>query len=254
MQRERLKEIVFENKHYKDLNPVHAGNERCFGGHFFGPAVRENYLIHYVLSGEGDFFVPGGKYHVTEGHFFLIKPEEVTTYKADEENPWEYVWIGFEGEAADKLEKEERRVVECDSEPFIKIREILYEDSFREEKAISALFLILTAFFDEGRHDLVSRAKNYIKTYYMEQITVEKMAKNMGYSRQHLARSFKSGTGMSVKDFIVATRLENAKKLLKNGFSVKETAYLCGYNDAFNFSKAYKKKFGTAPLNTKNGV
>ena len=41
--------------------------------------------------------------------------------------------------------------------------------------------------------------------------------------------------------------MEEAKKLLKKGYGVSESAYMSGYNDAFNFSKAFKKRFGISP-------
>ncbi len=240
-------EIIFEDKGYKDLNPIRTGHEACTSNHSFGPAVRQNYLIHYVKSGTGRLYSPEGEYEVFPGQLFLIRPGEINTYTADREHPWDYIWVEFSGDATKLLEKTQKRVVDCGSEPFLRLLSLLKREDFREEFAISALFTILTSFFETGHQNLVSKIKNYISSNYMKEIQIGTLAKDLGYSRQHIARLFKEQTGMSVKDYLTQTRLENSKTFLKNGFTVKETAYLCGYNDCFNFSKAYKAVFGVSP-------
>ena len=47
--------------------------------------------------------------------------------------------------------------------------------------------------------------------------------------------------------------MEQARILLKKGYGVGETATAVGYKDPFNFSKAYKGYFGTAPKQEKSG-
>ena len=55
----------------------------------FGPATRNEYLIHYVVSGKGYF---NGS-PVGEGEGFLITPHSYEHYYADESDPWAYLWI-----------------------------------------------------------------------------------------------------------------------------------------------------------------
>lgn len=247
-------EIIFENKGYTDINPVRTGHEACKSRHGFGPHIRQNYLIHYVMNGCGTLYAPDGEYRVFPGQLFLIRPNEVTTYTADESNPWEYIWVEFGGEAAKLLDNVQKRVTDCDGEPFIRLLKLMHRDDFREEYAIASVFLILTSFFEPTYQNMVSKIKNYISSNYMQEVRIETLAKNLGYTRQHIARLFKKETGMSIKDFLTQTRLNNAQNLLKEGFSVSETAYLCGYNDSFNFSKAYKSMFGVSPSMHKSNV
>ena len=51
--------VVSENKTFQDLNPLFVGYEYCEPGHCFGPAVREYYLLHYIMAGKGSYFVEG---------------------------------------------------------------------------------------------------------------------------------------------------------------------------------------------------
>ena len=68
--------------------------------HKAGPAVKTFYLIHFVLEGEGDFYVGNAHYHLKKGQGFLIEPDTPATYISDEHHPWRYVWFGFSGRCA----------------------------------------------------------------------------------------------------------------------------------------------------------
>ena len=47
--------------------------------------------------------VNGAAYNLQEGDLFLAKPNQLITYAADETDPWEYYWVGFNGACANKL-------------------------------------------------------------------------------------------------------------------------------------------------------
>lgn len=65
-------------------------------GHSFGPAVREYFLLHYVVRGKGIFRRGKREYTLQAGEIFVIRPGEVTYYEADMRDPWEYMWAGFD--------------------------------------------------------------------------------------------------------------------------------------------------------------
>ena len=39
-----------------DLNIYQCGSEICNSEHSYGPAVRDHFLFHYIVSGKGIFF------------------------------------------------------------------------------------------------------------------------------------------------------------------------------------------------------
>ena len=47
--------IIIKDEGFSDLNPLQFGYESCNKSHFFGPAVRTYWLIHFVVSGSGIF-------------------------------------------------------------------------------------------------------------------------------------------------------------------------------------------------------
>ena len=51
----------------------YCGYEKCEGGHFWGPAVRNQYLLHYVISGKGTYTVGEETYTLHANECFLIR-------------------------------------------------------------------------------------------------------------------------------------------------------------------------------------
>ena len=93
---------IFPNENFIDLCLYQYGYEKCNPGHSFGPAARNHYLFHYILSGTGTLLADDTKgitqnYQIRSGQGFMIFPGQVTTYIADSNVPWEYLWVEFDG-------------------------------------------------------------------------------------------------------------------------------------------------------------
>ena len=83
-----------------ELSIFNCGIERCAPGQTWGPGIRDHYLIHLVLSGKGVFEVSGRTWEVSAGDLFFARPSQLIRYTADEQQPWEYSWVGFNGACA----------------------------------------------------------------------------------------------------------------------------------------------------------
>ncbi len=93
---------IFKNDVYIDLTLYQYGWQKCNPLHSCGPRKKNHFLFHYVISGKGKLTtkdnVSGTKiYNLEENTGFIIFPEQVAFYSADEENPWEYAWLEFDG-------------------------------------------------------------------------------------------------------------------------------------------------------------
>lgn len=73
------------------------GYEECEPGHFYGPAVRRSWLIHYITEGKGTFCCQGKCWKLTKGDLFFCRPGVEIEYHADQDDPWAYGWIGLQG-------------------------------------------------------------------------------------------------------------------------------------------------------------
>jgi AraC-like DNA-binding protein len=243
-----MHDIVIVNRGLQDLNPRILGYERCRAGKSFGPAVRSYTLIHYVTDGKGRVYKDSGNYEVHAGEAFLILPGEVVTYAADQEDPWSYQWIGFDGELA-KSFASLPPVFSLSATFTQKMLETEGRDQ-REYRIAAALFEMYAALFGEQKTecDYVRRVKDHIRAVYMQELRVEEIARSMNLDRRYLSRYFKEKTGQTVQEYLISVRMEEAQKMLLQGRSVAEAALLSGYQDPFHFSKMFKRRFGISPL------
>lgn len=248
-----MKSYIIQNKHYTDLNPTDFGYEHCTPGKSFGPYIRDYYLLHFVVSGKGRLYCDNTVYNITSGQFFIINPDEVTTYKADEQDPWHYIWIGFTGSMADKYDFLKQRVVEYSGSVFYDLLNIEQYENTREEFLLSKLYALITE-LSADKHEpskYVKATKIYIQSNYMIDIHITDIAKDIGIDRSYLSKLFKSEMNMTFQEYLILTRLTKATEFLKKGFSVKEVAFMCGYKEPCTFSRAYKKHFHSTPKSIK---
>ena len=239
------------------------GHEYCISGHRYGPAIRDCYLIHFVIRGTGRLITEEGEFSLDGGEGFLIHPGEVTTYIADDADPWEYLWVGVGATKEHELMlrrhglesgvhcfvyRDEREVL-----PYLKTN---VEDSvlYRNEYAQGAFYLLLSTVEEvesghrsKGDHYL-QMCYDYMENVYGEDLTVERLASHLNVSRSYLYRVFKAELGVSPQRAILEFRLEKAARLIEKGnISLTEIALSCGFCDLSHFSKAYKEKYGIRP-------
>lgn len=243
------KEILF-SANTTTLDPLFYGQQACEPNHEWGPGVRLYWLIHYVVSGKGIFRIRGKEYAVTAGSLFVVPPYEQVMYRADSEEPWEYMWVGFRvgGELPLKLEP----VIHC-PEAYNIFRAM--PDSQRLSggtKAYSTgllwqfFALLLDAHNPHG--DAVDLALNYIHSKYMYPLTVEDIAHTAGLERSYFTTLFTRQIGISPGKYLLNHRMEIAAALLtRDNCSVSTTALSVGYPDVYTFSKTFKRHFGLSP-------
>ena len=241
-------DIYYVNRHLQDLNPLFNGEERCYPGHSFGPAVRKYTLIHYIISGTGTIKKAEGEYRAGAGDAFLILPEEIVTYTSDVETPWHYTWIAFDGALSARFSE---LPAVLHNFPGSLLRELLEapDRGMREYHAAAVLMRLYAELFAEEkpRNHYVRRVQDYIRAQYMNPLRVETIAEQMNLDRRYLSRLFKQKTGNSIQEFLIAVRMEEAQRLLLVGHPVETVAQLCGYEDPCNFSKMFKRRYGVSP-------
>lgn len=244
-------EYLLENQKLTDLNPLFFGKEDCLPKHYHGPRIRPYTLIHYVYSGKGTVIKEHGETSVHEGQAFIIHPGEVVTYIADSENPWHYYWIGFDGKLTERF-KELNDVVEIPEYLFESIFQCA-EKSMCEYRVVALLYEIYIALFSksEVRSDYIKQVKDYVKAFYMQDISVENIAKSINLDRRYLSRIFKQRTGMTIQDYIINKRIKVSQTYLLQGYSVEEVAIMSGYLDVSNFSRIFKRRTGVSPMEWK---
>ena len=249
----------------KAVNIYYCGYEKCLPSHSFGPAIRSHYLIHFVLSGKGMFQSEIGKFPVKEGEAFLIRPQEITFYQADEQEPWEYAWIAFDGMEAERMLELCNLSYKNPVATFQKqaqMREELNQlvVSFKESKEsewewLGYFYLIFSKINKKAREEMqlydisyLHRAKEYINHNYSYPIRIREVAQYTGVERTYLYKIFMHYENSSPKQYLTQTRIRVAKELLKSTqYKITEVALSSGFHDASGFCKTFLQIEGITP-------
>ena len=242
-------EIVIDHG-YQGLNPVQFGWEHCKAGHDFGPAVRTHWLLHYVVSGFGEFVREGVTHHIGPGQIFVIPPYVETYYRADEERPWNYIWTGFTTEEIPEVFL--NPVIFCPDAGAI-FNEMItcgQMENGRSAFLTGCLWKLVGILQERGesKPDYIQKALNYMHSDYANGITIQKVADSVGLNRSYFFSIFSERVGMSPSEYLISLRLSKAAELMSvYGESPSTAAMSVGYEDLAHFSKIFKKHFGVSP-------
>ncbi len=246
----------------KAIAVYYCGYEKCASGHSFGPAVRTQYLLHFVISGKGTYSVGGVTYPVKAGQAFLIKPSEVTYYQADREAPWEYMWMAFDGidgkETVRRTGFQESYVAVIPRpEKFRRCMEAIIrefqEGGNREYRILSGFYGAMAqleqwenqATFEE---EYFRKAVDYIQNNYSYPVKIGDLARYVGIDRSYLYKIFQRREGVSPKEYLLLVRVNAAKNMLRTQqYSVGGIALSCGFSDSPSFCHHFKKLTGRTP-------
>lgn len=95
---------------------------------------------------------------------------------------------------------------------------------------------------------LVLDISNYIQHHLSEPVDIEALSKAMYLSRTHLAAKFKKETGITLTDFVLKEKTEEAKRLIRySDKTVSAISSFLGFSSQSHFSRVFKKYTGKTP-------
>lgn len=270
---------VFPNENFVDLSLYQFGKEQCSPAHSFGPAARNHYLFHYVISGTGRLFADTSngqtcEYQIKSGQGFMLFPRQISTYIADKNLPWEYTWVEFDGlrareiieiagltqdqpvyrassrELREKMKDEMLYIAENGNEsPFHLIGHLyLFIDYLSRSTASMKL-----STDGKVRDFYIKEALNYIEQNFQNDISIEGIASFCGLNRTYFGRIFKDAVGRSPQEFLMNYRMIKAAELLKlTQLSIGDIGNAVGYPNQLHFSRAFKNVYGISPREWRN--
>lgn len=237
--------------------------------------------LAYILSGEGRYRIEGNIYSVKEGDLLILNPgvQHQALSCPEAENPITEFFVGFTDISL--IGMPENFMMVPTGEHIVhttgELRQKLFKicSSMEAESAgyrqgryfmlkaylMQILLLVIReqcepiehkkgyAFESANKKYVVEQIVNYFEDHYNEKISLDQIAENMYLSPFYISKIFKSETGDTPIRHLINIRLEKAKELLENGFegSIQEVAASVGYDDAYHFSKLFKKYYGITP-------
>ena len=237
--------------------------------------------IAFVLSGSGRYCLDGNELEIAEGDLLIINPGVYHQWMkpADPENAAVVFFVGFldvqlegypanhlpmpdgnyilhtTGELRQKLFKicssMEAENADCRQGRYYMLKSYLMQLLVLviREQALPVPTAKGYSFESVSRKYVVEQMLSFFEDHYSEKISLDQIAENMYLSPFYISKIFKSETGASPIRHLINIRLEKAKELLEKGESgsIQEVANAVGYEDAYHFSKLFKKKYGISP-------
>lgn len=260
--------MQLKNRQFSEFYLCFCGCAECAPLHSFGPAVRPNYLIHLIIEGKGRYLAGDECYELEKGQGFLIEPEVQTFYQADEEEPWSYMWVAFDGtrvkEYLSGIGLGQGKITFC-CEHISDIKVMLFnimekntysvENDFLRQSFLYAFFAALsrnlTVDFlskNESENVYVRKAVEYIQNNFFKKMHISDIADFVGVSRGYLHKLFIRSLSQSPQEYLINYRLTRGAELLTGSrLPVETVAQSCGYEDPLVFAKQFKKLTGKTP-------
>jgi AraC-like DNA-binding protein len=238
--------------------------------------ILNEYQLLYNPEGEGIFRSEHVKEtRLREGDMFLLFPGEWHSYHPLNNRGWKSHWIGFKGENMDDRVKAgflspEKPIYHIGySDEIVQ----LYKQAFaaaQEEAAYSQQLMagivnhligmmyslernIQLMTRSQAQVDMISRARLRIRESLESDLTIQRVAEDLGVSYSNFRKLFKEFTGISPATYQQDLRLQRAKELLSTtNMSIKEIAYRLNFESPDYFSAKFKIKTGRRPSELRN--
>ncbi len=259
---EKAYKLEFAGEQTGSLYVTCCGLSRTEPMHSFGPALKPHYLIHYILSGKGKLVVGKEEYPLESGYGFLITPDELAFYQADEEEPWTYVWVGFNGTQAEEyvgnIGLSVRQPIfksDASEELYRIVKDMMEHNTYglsHDLRRNGQLGIFLSVIAEgskvekRGEGDkaniYVRKAVSFIQNNYCNPIKVTDVADYVCVNRSYLYTLFQKSMGMSPQQFLTTFRITKATELLQiTSLPIESIALSCGYHDPLVFTKAFRQ-------------
>ena len=264
--------VIHVNDHAttSDLYMYYCGIEPCEPGHTFGPAIREHYVIHYIVRGKGMLLINGQEYHLQENQGFLLCPGIVSKYIASETEPWEYIWVGFHGSNAASYLKlanlsadnpvftydKDDRIKDCLSD-MVRISDTYTYGANLKMQSLLYQFMAdlvdnntahLTPSSITTQYNYVRKALECIQLNYMNDLNVNKLSEYVNLNRSYLCSIFKKALDISPQAYITQYRINKSCEFLQNPtYSITDISLMVGYKDYAVYQRSFKKILNMSP-------
>ena len=104
-------------------------------------------------------------------------------------------------------------------------------------------------------YDELMKIIDYINCNFESDISLEKLANIAHMSPNYLCAAFKQMNGMTIWEYILIRRIDEAKKLLRSSTeSILNIQLACGYRSSSNFNKTFKRLVGMSPSEYRNQI
>ena len=239
-----------------------------------GRTLHEYQLV-YITKGKGTFSSESTpEQEVSKGQLLVLFPDEWHTYAPSTKTGWNEYYIGFEGEIANMLMREnfltkEKQVLDIGINEelvslFRRALDIAEADRTASQQYLSDIAMhIIGCLLSITQNKLyeemdnaaqkIESAKIIMQENIFKEIDAEELSAKLGLSYSWFRKVFKEYTGYSPAKYFQELKLRKAKQMLiESPLTIKEICYELNYTSAEHFFTVFKKQTGYTPTEYRN--
>ncbi len=232
-------------------------------------AHHEYYQIYYVIESTGTFLVDGKEHELSKDMFVFARPDTMHGIKElpqDIQSPLRILEAKFMV-LDHEFENELKQIpaVGCGTNEMRNLLRRAFSEGMDKDlyyaRVVEYQMCVLLYLMIRRSHEYAIllntnglsnekavKIKEYLDSKYAEDITLDGLASNVGYSKNYLCRIFRESTGNTINSYLTNVRINKAVELLAGtDMEVAQISRVVGYNNVFHFIKTFKKLVGVSP-------
>lgn len=231
--------------------------------------LHRSYELLCLHEGKLIANLDGRNFELNSGDMILILPYEIHSYTDMGSSICDITlfspdYIGeFYRQTSHKSLKSP--VFRISEKELSQIKSAVFYDNSRIFASKSCLYFLAdrlleqTSLIEKTSHtvhsDLLHQILLYIQEHYLENLTLQNLAEELGYNRTYLSRYINQSLHMSLPEFLQEHRICYACYLLKNkDLLISEIAFTCGFNNLRTFNRCFHNVTGMTPREYRNNV
>lgn len=238
--------------------------------------------IHYIVKGNGSFFIDDNEYNVSQGDIVYIGSKLIHSGKSVNNDllavcyiiDSSYLLSLNSDNLTDRFISEllntkiSKPVIHTSDMGYNYIKQVLNNiDYCAEQKSIihqleikkylydffiqlyKNNYFVLNSTTDSIRcTPIIKQSIRYIQNNMASKLSIDEIASHVGLSTSYFMKMFKQNTKMTCVEYIKSLRLDKATSLLlETSDNILEIAQNCGYSNLSLFNRDFKKAFELTP-------
>lgn len=247
-----------------------AGEFFCDGNYRVERETYHSYLIMYIKKGSGVVSAENRTWQVNADDVVILNCHKPHLYYT--KTGWDTLWVHFDGNSSKEffelINSRTGNVLSLEDSIVVPHCLSMILEGYRHNKPLpeavvschihrmlTEILLLASSGAETQTRSInpVLDAITYIHANFHRRVTLKELAESVKVSPYHFSRLFKKETGYSPYEYVIKTRIDHAKVLLKKtDLSVKEIAYEVGFNSESNFINAFHSRLGLTPNEFRN--
>ncbi len=231
--------------------------------------ILDTFLFRLQVQGKSVVRINGHFFEMEPGNLLLLKPGDLYELRVDEKSKsgdyfllckgtWiKHWWESFEPQHCNRIPLDER-ILSLWDHLYLENHQTLITDEQLVGYLLRSLCLSIKRTVqgtnsvqklpESNTKFLAALIKRYIEDHFMENFSIEDVAKSVGLSVSRASHLFKNTYGTTIIQSAINMRLKNAIDRMKyTSMTLDVIAESCGFGSYPYFHKAFKKRFGMSP-------